>query len=77
MDKITTPQDIDTLLQLLAVLLDRVGGEIVISRKEFEMFEGTAVVGRYIAKDYVAFRLAEEEAFEDIEVIDLPETPQT
>jgi hypothetical protein len=51
---------IDTLLQILAVLIRRLGGETVISRAEFEEFEGVPVTGCLIAKGYVRFRLGEE-----------------
>jgi len=81
MDEIVTPQEakIESLLQIIAVLLDKMGGEIVISRREFEMLEGVPVVGRYISKDYVVFRLAAEDEETDVEIIDFPEEfpPQT
>lgn len=79
--EIVTPQEakVESLLQLLAVLLDKLGGEIVISRRDFEMVEGLPVVGRYISKDYVLFRLVEDEMADDgTEELDLPEeNPQT
>ena len=79
MDEIVTPQEarIETLLQILAVLLDKLGGEIVIGRKEFEQFAGAPVVGRYISKDYVMFRLAYEDEAAYIDAMDLPPNPQT
>ena len=52
---------IENLIQIVAVLLDRVGGEIVISRKDFEMYEGVPVVGRQIGKGYIMLRLADED----------------
>jgi hypothetical protein len=78
MDEIVTPHEaqIETLLQLLACLLDQVGGEVVINRRDFSMYEGVQVVGRYISNDYVLLRIAEEdEASGDTEVIELPEEP--
>ena len=78
--EIVNPKEdqLDTLLQILAVLIDRVGGEVVISRAEFEAFEGVPVVGRSIARDYVRFRLAEEDEEVIIEETEFPEDkPQT
>lgn len=73
--KIVDPaqEPLDTLLQILAVLIDRAGGEVVINRAEFEAYEDVPVVGRAIAKDYVRFRLAEEDEEVIIEERDLPE----
>ena len=76
MDEIVTPHEaqIESLLQLLACLLDQVGGEVVINRRDFTMYEGVQVVGRYISKDYVLLRIAEEdEETGDSETVDLPE----
>lgn len=75
MDEIVTPQEamIESLLQIVAVLLDKMGGEVIISRRDFEMLEGVPVVGRHISKDYVVFRLAEEDEESDVEIIDFPE----
>jgi hypothetical protein len=81
MDEIVTPQEamIESLLQIVAVLLDKMGGEVIISRRDFEMLEGVPVVGHHISKDYVVFRLAEEDEESDVEIIDFPEEipPQT
>ena len=78
MDEIVTPQEakIESLLQILAVLLDKLGGEVVISRREFEMLEGVPVVGRHISPEYVVFRLAEEDEEVVLEEIDFPEDPE-
>ncbi len=75
MEEIVTPHEaqLESLLTLLAILLDRVGGELVISRRDFEMFDGVPVVGRYISKDYVMLRLAEEDEVGSIETLDFPE----
>ena len=58
-DIVVTPQDskIDTLLQIIAVLLDRIGGEVVINSKEYSMYEGVPVTsphsgGRIYATAY-------------------------
>jgi len=78
MDEIVTPHEaqVDTLLQLLAIMLDKLGGEVAISRQDFEMYENAPVVGRRISKDYVLFRLAYEDEVAGIDEIDLPESPQ-
>jgi hypothetical protein len=61
MDEVTPEVKIDQLLQLLAVLVERLGGEVVISRKEFTMLEGVLVLGRHLSPEYVALRLAIED----------------
>jgi len=73
MDEIVTPHEaqIETLLQILACLLDQLGGEVVLSRASFSAYEGVPVVGRYISKDYVMLRIALEDEGEV--TIDLPE----
>jgi hypothetical protein len=80
MEEIVTPSEakIETLLRLLAVLLNKLDGEQVISRADFEMLEGVAVNVRNISKDYILLRLAEEDEESGFEIIDLPEeNPQT
>lgn len=47
-------------LQLLAVLIGRQGGEVLIDRKEFESFEDCPVVGRDYGT-HVVIRVGEEE----------------
>ncbi len=63
MEKPETPQEvkIDALLQMVACLIDRLGGEVVISQKEYSMYEGVPVVGRNLTSGYVAFRLGDED----------------
>lgn len=71
MEEIVTPTEakLDELLQLLALLINRLGGEIVIGRHEFTEFDGVKVVGRNLTSGYVLFRLDEED--EEIGVCDL------
>jgi hypothetical protein len=56
----TAEHKLHVALQLLAVCIDRLGGEIIIERKEFEFFGDCQVVG----KDYgthVVLRLGDED----------------
>ena len=48
---------IDTLVQILAVLIDRLGGEVVVSRREFDMYGGVSVLGRNLSSDHMLLRL--------------------
>ena len=66
-----TPEEmkLETLLQILAVLISRLGGEVVVSRADFEAYEGVPVVGRNLS-GYVILRLADED--EEEEFIELP-----
>ena len=72
MDEIMTPQEakIESLLQMLAVLIDRLGGEVLISHKEYSMYEGVSVVARNLTSGYVVMRLGDEdeESFTTIEI---------
>jgi hypothetical protein len=78
MDEIVTPEaQIETLLQILAAILDKQGGEIVLSRKDFEMYEGAPVVVRRLSGDYVLIRIAYEDEVAETDELDIPETPQT
>jgi hypothetical protein len=74
MDEIVTPHEaqIETLLQILACLLDRLGGEVVISRADFEAYQDAPVVGRHLTRDYVVIRLAYEDEEGDVS-LNLPE----
>ncbi len=47
-------------LQLLAVLLNRSGGETVISQEEFDSFEGVEVRARHISNQHLELKLEEE-----------------
>lgn len=56
---------LETMVQIMAVLLDKLGGEVVISRRDFEMYEDVPVVGHRISPDYVVFRLGDEDQARD------------
>ena len=79
--KIMTPHEaeIDKLLQVMAVLIDKLGGEVFISRHELEAFFDVPVLTRVISPDYVRFTLGGEEEMDVTPDVDLPEeeTPQT
>ena len=79
--KIMTPHEaeIDKLLQVMACLIDKLGGEVFISRHELEAYFDTPVLTRVISPDYVRFTLGEENETSVPSIIDLPEeeTPQT
>jgi hypothetical protein len=49
--------EVDTLVQILAVLIDRLGGEVVVSKREFDMYEDVPVLGKNISSDYTVLRL--------------------
>ena len=76
--KLLTPHEaeIDRLLQVMAVLIDRLGGEVILGREEIESFFDIPVVSRVISPDYVRFRIAypdESEAHNG--TIDIPLPP--
>lgn len=79
MEEIVTPHEaqIETLLQLLACLLDQLGGEVVISRESFTAYEGVPIVGRHISSNYVMLRLAyeDEESGVNLDIPDMPPQP--
>jgi hypothetical protein len=79
--KIMTPHEaeIDKLLQVMAVLIDKLGGEVFISRHELEAFFDVPVLSRVISPDYVRFTLGGEDEVSAAHSIDLPEeeNPQT
>lgn len=52
-------------LQLLAVLIDRLGGEVLIDRKEFTFLEDVPVVGRDYGS-HVVLRLGDEDEVQEI-----------
>ena len=62
-DIVVAPQDakIDTLLQIIAVLLDRLGGEAVINTREYSMYEDVPVLARTLAGGYTLLRIGEED----------------
>jgi hypothetical protein len=51
--------DVDTLLQVVAVLLRRLGGETIISQREFEMVEGLPVFGNSLLPEHLRLYLVE------------------
>lgn len=57
---------LDAALQLLAVLLERLGGEVLIDRKEFTQLENVPVVGRDYGT-HIVLRLG----YEDLEEIEM------
>jgi hypothetical protein len=64
--------ELDTLLQILAILVDRLGNEVVIGKKEFDAYAGVPVLLRNLSKDYILLRTpADEESFID-EVVEPP-----
>ena len=75
--KLLTPHEaeIDKLLQVMAVLIDKLGGEVVINRHELESFFDIPVVSRVISSDYVLFRVDYPDESEEVVDIDLPEIP--
>lgn len=79
--KLLTPHEaeIDKLMQIMAVLIEKLGGEVIISRQEIESFFDIPVVSRVISADYVMFRNVYPDESDDSKDIDLPgeETPQT
>jgi hypothetical protein len=79
--KLLTPHEaeIDKLLQVMAVLIDKLGGEVFISRRELEAFFDVPVLSRVISPDYVRFTLGTLDEESSVEGIDLSdeETPQT
>jgi hypothetical protein len=78
--KLMTPHEaeIDRLLQIMAVLIDKLGGEVFVNRRELELFFDVPVVSRVISPDYILFRVNYPDEADDVE-IDLPgkDTPQT
>jgi hypothetical protein len=67
---------IDQLLQVMAVLIDKLGGEVIINREELNAFFDVPVLSRYISKDYVKLYIPIVEIdvpIEDLE--DLPDFP--
>jgi hypothetical protein len=79
--KLMTPHEaeIDRLVQIMAVLLDKLGGEVILHRRDIELFFDVPVISRVISPDYVLFRVAYPDEVDDVE-IDIPgdkDTPQT
>lgn len=76
MEEFVTPQEakLDALLQVIACLIDRLGGEVIISHKEDSMYEDVPVVGRNLTSGYVVLRLGDEDE-ESFSVEDIDRTP--
>jgi hypothetical protein len=76
--KLLTPHEaeIDKLLQIMAVLIDKLGGEVIVNRHEIEAFFDVPVVSRVISPDYIRFRVDyPEEMIVGIDLSDDKETP--
>jgi hypothetical protein len=76
--KLLTPHEaeIDRLIQVMAVLIDKLGGEVILNRHEIESFFDVPVVSRVISADYVLFHNQyPDEASESVRDIDLPDLP--
>jgi hypothetical protein len=60
--EIVNPQELreEQLLRLLAVFIQRFGGEVFISRDEFEMLEGVEVFAQQITPEDLRLRLYDD-----------------
>ena len=77
--KLMTPHEaeIDKLLQIMACLVAKMGGEVIINRQELQSFFDTPVLTQVISGDYIRLYLKDEDQY-IVESIDLPEeNPQT
>ena len=76
--KLMTPHEaeIDRLLQIMAVMLDRLGGEVILHRRDIEAFFDVPVVSRVISPDYILFRVNYPDETDEVE-IDIPEDKDT
>jgi hypothetical protein len=79
--KLMTPHEaeMDKLMQIMAVLIEKLGGEVIVSRQELEAFFDVPVITRAISPDYVMFRIVYPDELDETTDVDLPgeETPQT
>lgn len=50
----------DVLLQLLAVFVNRFGGEVMISAREFGAVEGCLLLAKHVTPEHLRLRLGEE-----------------
>jgi hypothetical protein len=57
--EIVNPQELreDMLLRLLAVFVQRFGGEVVIAKNEFDMLEGVEVFANQTTPEHLRLRL--------------------
>jgi len=77
--KLLTPHEaeVDRLLQIMAVLIDKLGGEVILHRREIEAFFDVPVVTRVISPDYVRLRVDyPDEMVVMVDSSDLPEQPE-
>lgn len=60
--EIVNPQEMreEQLLRLVAVFIQRFGGEVVITQNEFEMLEGVGVFAAQITPEHLRLRLYDE-----------------
>jgi hypothetical protein len=72
--KLLTPHEaeIDKLTQIMAVLVEKLGGEVIVSRQELEAFFDIPVVTRVISPDYIMFRNVYPDEADDTKGVDLP-----
>lgn len=77
MKKVMSPHEaeVSMLLQIMAVLVNRLDGEVFISRAELEAFYEVPVLSRIISPEYFRLSLGDEDLMGETEVIDLPEEP--
>lgn len=73
--KLLTPHEaeIDRLLQIMAVLIDKLGGEVIVSRRDLELFFDVPVKSRVISEDYVLLHVAYPDDEALASDVDLPE----
>jgi hypothetical protein len=59
----------ENLLQIMSLLVDRLGGEVIFSKEEFACYKTSKVLMRYISEDYVRLRISVPEVvvLEDID----------
>jgi hypothetical protein len=50
---------LDVALQLLAVFVNRLGGEAVISQKEYDLMEGEVLLAKHLTPEHLLLRLPE------------------
>lgn len=74
-EKVLTPHEaeVDKLLQIMAVLIDKLGGEVVLNRQELEAFFDAKVTTRVLSGDYALLRLSYPE---EMVIIESPSTPE-
>jgi hypothetical protein len=60
--EIVNPQELreEQLLRLVAIFVQRFGGEVVVTKNEFEMLEGVAVFAQQVTPEHLRLRLYDE-----------------